>query len=107
MEKEMTEYYSSLEERMILAKKFTIILSISLFLVVLALYSLAFYSYDVIFHLAWIFGVYHDQLMITFSQAFLFLISCFTSILLMVYLRKYISSKSKMKHFLDALQISS
>ena len=105
MEKEKTEYYSSLEERMIMAKKFTIILFFSFFLAVLALYSLTFYSYYVTFHLSWIFGVYHDQLMITFSQAFLFLISCFTSILLMVYLRKYISSKSKMKHFLDVLQI--
>ena len=107
MVNEKTEYYSSLEERMIIAKKFIIILSFSFFLAVLALYGLTFYSYDVIFHLAWIFGVYHDQLMITFSQAFLFLISCFTSILLMVYLRKYISSKRKMKHFLDALQNSS
>ncbi len=105
MVNEKTEYYSSLEERMIIARKNTMILFFSFFLAVLALYGLIFYSYDVIFHLSWIFGVYHYQLMLTFSQAFFLLISCFTGIFLIVYLWKYVSSKRKMKHFLHVLQI--
>lgn len=102
MKEETGEYYFSLEERKNVARKNAIILVFLFTLALLALYGLIFYSYDVIFHLSWIFGVYHDQLMISFSQAILLLISCFTGIFLIVYLWKYISIKKIMKQFLNA-----
>ena len=105
MKKETGDYYFLLEERKKLARKNAITLGFPFILALLALYGLIFYPFDVIFHLSWIFGVYHNQLMITFSQALLLLISCFTGIFLIVYLWKFISSKRKMKHFLDVLQI--
>ncbi|MHA1487043.1 MAG: hypothetical protein ACTSSC_07700, partial [Promethearchaeota archaeon] len=97
IKEETSEYYFLLEERKKLARKKALILVFPFTLALLALYGLIFYSYDVIFHLSWIFGVYHYQF--SFSQAFLLFISCFTGIFLIVYLWKYISTKKIMKEF--------
>ncbi|MBY8981206.1 MAG: hypothetical protein KGD72_12515 [Candidatus Lokiarchaeota archaeon] len=104
MVNEKNEYYSSLEERKIRARKITIITFFLFILAVMALYGLIFNSYDVIIHLSWIFGVHYNQLFISFSKGFLLIFSCFTGIFLIGYLWKFVSFKRKLKHFLRVLQ---
>ncbi|TES94789.1 MAG: hypothetical protein E3J90_11500 [Promethearchaeota archaeon] len=105
MKKEISKYYISLEEIKKLAKKNAIILGFAFTLALYALFGLSFYPYDVFLHLSWIFGSYRSPLLISFYKILLLLFSCFTGIFLIGYLWKYISSKRKLKHFLDVLQI--
>ena len=99
MEKEKTEYYSILENRKEMARKYAITLIFPFTLVLLALYGLTFNPYNVISTMSWIFGSYSSLLLISFSKILLLLFSIFFGIFFLVYLRKYISTKKIIKEF--------
>jgi hypothetical protein len=99
MKRERSEDYFSMEVRMKLARKNTIILFIPFFLALLALYGLNLYPYDFISTMSWIFGGLPTQLLISFSEILLLLFSIIIGLFFTVYLWKYIVTKKIVNDF--------
>lgn len=98
-EKEKTEDFFLMEKHLKKVRDKVIILSILLYLALLALYGLIFHSPSFIYTILWIFGGMYNQLLISFSEILLYLFSILICIFYIVYLWKFVSTKKIMNEF--------
>ncbi len=100
--KEKTEDYFLMEKYMKKVRDRIIILSVLLYLALLALYGLIFHPSSFISTILWIFGGMYNQLLISFSGILLTLSTIFICIFYIVYLWKFVSTKKIMKDIMSS-----
>lgn len=100
----MNEDNFLLENQIRKSRENIIILSVLLFIALLALFGVIFYSIDFISTMMWIFGGMYNQLLISFSTIFLIFFPIFLTIIIKYYYNRYISAKGKLNEFLEEIE---
>jgi len=101
----MSEDYFLLENQIRKSRENVIILSVLLFIDLLALFGVTFYSFDFISTMMWIFGGMYNQLLILFTRILLIFFPIFLTIIIKYYYNRYTSAKGKLKEFLEDIEI--